>query len=233
MLLLVSPYRSLQRQLCVTPAKESTSNEDFLEVLEASTIAWPNAAMWRQVALLAPYISHQISPRQNASINDDPEPHAHSPRNAGPPSRPPMQVPKMGIMAAPTILPRASHVSNDPFTEPVHAAYKMWRQVSSDVSMPDYTNSNSRAPNSRQVTDPMVATARPERQFESMQAAGAFETICEALQPKVPTNTPQNQESMPLGTLSNRVPSAKADLYYSKYIRLSKRTALTCSRCDR
>jgi hypothetical protein len=34
------------------------------EVLEASSIAWPNAAMWRQVSLVGPYYAQQVAPQQ-------------------------------------------------------------------------------------------------------------------------------------------------------------------------
>jgi hypothetical protein len=36
------------------------------EVLEASSIAWPNAAMWRQVSVVGPYYAQQAAPQQTA-----------------------------------------------------------------------------------------------------------------------------------------------------------------------
>jgi len=35
----------------------------YLDVLEASQIAWPNPAMWRQVSLIAPYYAQPASPQ--------------------------------------------------------------------------------------------------------------------------------------------------------------------------
>jgi hypothetical protein len=84
-----------------------------LDVLEASSIAWPNASMWRHVSLIGPYFTQASSPRGEAIE------HGHSPRHAG-------------------------TLSNDPFTEPVHAAFRGWRQASSDVSMQDYSDLSTR-----------------------------------------------------------------------------------------
>ncbi|KAF7870070.1 uncharacterized protein EAF02_009260 [Botrytis sinoallii] len=50
-----------------------------LDVLEASSIAWPNAAMWRQVSLVAPIYNQHPSPKR---VEEDHEAHAHSPRKS-------------------------------------------------------------------------------------------------------------------------------------------------------
>lgn len=42
------------------------------------------------------------------------------------------------------------------------------------------------------MTDPMI-TERPERRYDTLQCAGAFESICEALLPSTPANTPHNE----------------------------------------
>lgn len=97
-----------------------------LDVLEASSIAWPNASMWRHVSLIGPYFTQASSPRGEAIE------HGHSPRHAGTMPPPPI----------PTLFPRP--LSNDPFTEPVHAAFRGWRQASSDVSMQDYSDLSTR-----------------------------------------------------------------------------------------
>lgn len=49
--------------------------------------------------------------------------------------------------------------------------------------MPDYTNSSmsaSRTSQSRQVTDPL-SSDRDTRRYQSLQSAGAVESLCEAL----------------------------------------------------
>ncbi|KAF4635188.1 hypothetical protein G7Y89_g2914 [Cudoniella acicularis] len=162
-----------------------------LDVLEASSIAWPNAAMWRQVSLVGPYFAQHFSPRHSA---EDVEVHSHSPRHGNPPK------PAPAISGFGSLFPQNGPVfprqpTFDPFTDPTNSAFTGWRQVSSsaDVSMPDYA-SNSRSNSSRQVTDPMSISAieTQDRRFENMQMAGAYESLCESLIPSVPVNTPQN-----------------------------------------
>lgn len=68
--------------------------------------------------------------------------------------------------------------------------------------MGDYSNSNTRTSASRNVSDPMILAEKQDRRFESMQMAGAYESICEALSgppmPAPPVNTPQNGADTPL-----------------------------------
>lgn len=110
-----------------------------LDVLEASSIAWPNASMWRHVSLMGPYFSQAASPRGEAIME-----HGHSPRH---PSTLPgtFSTSKVGSMLPPTVpvLPRQHNY--DPFTEPVHAAFRGWRQTSTDLSMPDCSDPSTRS----------------------------------------------------------------------------------------
>ncbi|PBP19171.1 hypothetical protein BUE80_DR010046 [Diplocarpon rosae] len=147
-----------------------------LEVLEASSIAWPNAAMWRQVSLIGPYVPQQLSPRQGSDI----EAHSHSPRHGQSLDRPLSSVvPAIGSMPPP-LFPKQPTI--DPFIETSNLAFTSWRHISkSDTSMPDYSSSNTRTSSSRQFSDPMQyeRTGR----YESIQMPGAFESLCEALLP--------------------------------------------------
>ena len=169
----------------------------LLEVLEQSSIAWPNAAMWRQVSLAGPYLAQQQSPQAVQNV----EAHSHSPRRERIGTRVPQPpAPASGAMLPPTaIFPRQQPY--DPFTDQVHAAFNGWRQPSADVSMPDYSSSSvhTRA-NSRQVTDPMSVIGTQDRRFESMGMPDShFDSLCEALMPSAPVNTPQNEEHSPSG----------------------------------
>ncbi|KFY37578.1 hypothetical protein V495_07093 [Pseudogymnoascus sp. VKM F-4514 (FW-929)] len=151
-----------------------------LEVLESSSIAWPNAEMWRHISFVAGMI-----PGGNVARHASEgalEAHSHSPRrrsvSLARPQRPP---PTMGMMLPPG-LPTFPRTANfDPFTEP---RATQWRQPSSaDVSMPDYSSSVSMASHSRQFTDP-TSSFKPEQQrFQSLESIGAFEGLCEALKP--------------------------------------------------
>ncbi|CAL3962013.1 unnamed protein product [Diplocarpon coronariae] len=162
-----------------------------LEVLEASSIAWPNASMWRQVSLLGPYVPHQVSPRQGSDI----EAHSHSPRHGQPSNRPLFSVvPAIGSMPPPLF---SKQPTIDPFVETSNPAFTNWRHISkSDTSMPDYSSSNTRTTSSRQFSDPMQYEKTGK--YESIQMPGAFESLCEALLPggggfpAVPVNTPNN-----------------------------------------
>jgi len=167
--------------------------------------------MWRQASVVGPYFAQQVSPRQ---ASDSVEAHSHSPRHSTTFTRPfppsclssthPPNVP---------VFPRPS--TFDPFTEPVPATLSTgWRRQASsgDVSMPDCSNSSTRACSSRHATDPMLVSERPENRFHSMQMAGAFEYTCEALTsiPSAPVNTPQNGEDTPGTAIAVRNVSTKA-----------------------
>ncbi|KAK0126460.1 hypothetical protein ONS95_008058 [Cadophora gregata] len=161
-----------------------------LDVLEASSIAWPNAAMWRHVSLVGPYYAQNSSPRHGS---DGIEAHSHSPRH-GQSSKPAFPIPSAGAMPPPPLFPRQP--AYDPFiTDHNNPAFSGWRHTSTtDTSMPDYSSTNTRTSSSRQVSDPMQFE-KTGRQFESMQMPGAFESLVEALTPAapvVPTNTPDN-----------------------------------------
>lgn len=162
-------------------------------MLETSSIAWPNAAMWRQVSLLTPYFVQQAPPGQ---MHDGVETHGHSPRRGPGSTRPVPSAINLGLFSpqnGTAILPPPIF---DPFIEPDQPPLKFWRQSrqtsTADVSMPDYSKSNTWTNNSRHVTDPMVIsdTEISDHRLESLQSAGAYESVCEALVPSVPVNTP-------------------------------------------
>ncbi|KAH6709222.1 hypothetical protein BKA61DRAFT_678120 [Leptodontidium sp. MPI-SDFR-AT-0119] len=164
-----------------------------LDVLEASSIAWPNAAMWRQVPIVGPYFAQQFSPRQGS---DGIEVHSHSPRHRQS-SRSTFPNPGGSMPPPPPLFPRQP--AYDPFItdHTNNPAFSGWRHTSTtDTSMPDYSSSNTRSSNSRQVSDPMQFE-KTGRQFESIQMPGAYESLCEALMPAAagpvaPANTPDN-----------------------------------------
>ncbi|OBT73905.1 hypothetical protein VF21_08286 [Pseudogymnoascus sp. 05NY08] len=151
-----------------------------LEVLESSSIAWPNAEMWRHISFVAGMLPGGNVPRK--ASEGAIEAHSHSPRrrsiSLARPQRPP---PAIGMMLPPGLPAFPRPVNFDPFTEP---RATQWRQPSSaDVSMPDYSSSVSLASHSRQFTDP-ISSNKPETQrFQSLESIGAFEGLCEALKP--------------------------------------------------
>jgi hypothetical protein len=164
-----------------------------LDVLEASSIAWPNASMWRHVSLVGPYFTQTSSPRQGSETIE----HGHSPRHASTLTRATFPAPKIGSMLPPAVPTFPRQPNYDPFTDPVHAAFRGWRQPSSDVSMPDYSDPSTRANTSRNVSDPMQISQTIDCRFESMPNPGAYDALCEALMPSAPVNTPQNEVASP------------------------------------
>jgi hypothetical protein len=168
--------------------------------------------MWRQVSFNASCLPQYVSPRNVATASV--EAHSHSPRPRTSLSRPTLPPPTLGPMLPPGIPPFSRPGASDPFIEPVHP----WRHSSSaDVSMPDYSSSASWASHSRRVTDPMV-TDRPDRRYDTIQGLGAFESICEALLPSAPDNTPQDNSSERPCTVSprpNPAVSEEADYFPS------------------
>lgn len=187
------------------PQRSGLFAHPHLDVLETSSIAWPNAAMWRQVSAVGPYYSQANSPRAIDAI----EGHSHSPRHHQAPTN--VRPRAVGGGTASSMPPPSSTVFtrppvHDPFTGPVNAAFSGWRQRSStDLSMPDYTSSNShtRAGSSRNISDPMQIVI--ERRPQTLSMEGAFETLCEGLLP--PANTPQTAAGTPSAPAENRVPS--------------------------
>lgn len=183
-----------------------------LDILEASSIAWPNTAMWRQVSFNASYLPQYVSPRHISSTGV--EAHSHSPRPRASLGRPALPPPALGPMLPPGIPAFSRNTHSDPFIEPVHP----WRQTSStDISMPDYSSSASWTSHSRRVTDPMM-TDRPERRYDTLQSPEAFESICEALLPSAPDNTPQNgvsEQPSPALDLQSAAVQAEADYFPS------------------
>ncbi|KAE9381698.1 hypothetical protein N431DRAFT_539284 [Stipitochalara longipes BDJ] len=154
-----------------------------LDILEASSIAWPNASMWRHVSLIGPYFAQAASPRGEAIIE-----HGHSPHRPDT-LAPTFPASKIGSMLPPAVPLFPRQHTFDPFTEPVHAAFRGWRQASTDLSMPDCSDPSTRS-NSRNVSDPMQISQTLDHQFESMPA---YDELCEALMPSAPANTPQNE----------------------------------------
>lgn len=179
-----------------------------LDVLETSAIAWPNAIMWRQVSLLAPYFVQNASPGPR---HDEAEAHSHSPRRGGGSMRPPPALTSLSALNTENIATISPRAIFDPFIETGEPPMKNWRHPrqtsTADVSMPDYSKSNTGTNSSRHVTDPMVVSDSEisDRRFESLQSAGAYESICEALQPSAPVNTPAE----PTPEAGRRVPSSK------------------------
>ncbi|KAL2072570.1 hypothetical protein VTL71DRAFT_11913 [Oculimacula yallundae] len=173
-----------------------------LDVLESSSIAWPNAAMWRQVAIVGPYLAQQFSPRPGS---DDIDVHSHSPRH-GQSHKTSWPITGIGSMPPPPLFPRQT--AYDPFVSDYsnNPAFSGWRHTSAtDTSMPDYSTSNNTRPNSsRQVSDHMqVEKTGRSGQFESIQMPGAFESLCEALMPPTaPANTPDNGLAGNMASLS-------------------------------
>lgn len=155
--------------------------------MEASSIAWPNAAMWRQVALVAPLYNQHPSPKQ---VEEDDEAHAHSPRKSQ----------NIGFLSSqsnsmpPPPAPFSKPPNFDPFTsDPTRPAFAGWRRqgVSTDTSMPDLSiDSSVQTGSIRNVSDPMIIEKASRN--NDMQSTGAYESLCEALLPPVPVNTPQN-----------------------------------------
>ena len=147
--------------------------------------------MWRQVSLVGPYFAQQFSPGNQQDAIDL---HSHSPRN-GPTcsGRQPLFMPTLGSMVPPNANAPPRQHQYDPFIEPHHATFSHWRkQNSSDLSMQDYPESQTRASSSRQVSDPMPI----DRPRENMSMSGAYDTLCEALMPSAPTNTPQGGDEI-------------------------------------
>jgi len=192
---------------------ENCSDFTIPDVLEASSIAWPNASMWRQVSFAAS-IMPGASIQRNASESGI-EVHSHSPRRSSA-TLVRQQLPPyaMGMMPPP-VLPSYLRAANyDPFTEPRPA---LWRQPSStDVSMPDYSSSVSQASHSRQFTDPVVAD-RPERRYQSLQSVGAFEGLCEALMPVREAQKADAQEVGDVIIVQNRTAPSRDDHSAGKF----------------
>lgn len=189
--------------------------------------------MWRQVAIVSPYYSQQVSPRRQ---EDALEAHGHSPRHVAPTFKPPVPS-NMGFMGPPSINPRQSN--SDPFVDARGPAFNGWRQASSDVSMPDYSSSSAHT-SVRNVSDPMNISEKGERNnFQTLQTAGAYDQLCEALIPSAPANTPRNaatpMTATPMGATpmgatpmvapATRVSSAKSEPLIRK-VTMSTRTLL-------
>ena len=149
--------------------------------------------MWRQVSLLAPYFVQHASPGPR---HDEAETHSHSPRRRAGSMRPPPTVASLSVINPENIPTFPPHAIFDPFIEAEQPPLKSWRHPrqpsTADVSMPDYSKSNTRTNSSRHVTDPMIVSDSEisDRRFESLQSDGAYESVCEALQPSAPVNTP-------------------------------------------
>jgi hypothetical protein len=178
----------------------------LLDVLEQSSIAWPNSMMWRQAAVMSPYYAQQISPRRQEEAL---ETHGHSPRHLVHPFKQPIPL-VAGFVNQPPLnnVPRQGNA--DPFIDTRGSAFAGWRQVSSDVSMPDYASSASHHTSVRNISDPMQISDKGDRSFQSMQMAGAYDQLCEALIPSAPVNTPCNAAT-PVAVPATRLSSAKSE----------------------
>jgi hypothetical protein len=149
--------------------------------------------MWRQVSLLAPYFVQNASPSPR---HDEAETHSHSPRRGAGSIRPPTTVANLRVINPENIPASPLQAIFDPFIEAEQAPLKSWGQTrqssTADLSMPDYSKSNTGTNSSRHVTDPMIVsdTEISGRQFESLQSDGAYESVCEALLPSAPVSTP-------------------------------------------
>jgi hypothetical protein len=180
--------------------------------------------MWRQVSFNASYLPQYVSPRNVATTSV--ETHTHSPRPRTSMSRPVLPPPTLGPMLPHGIPMFSRAAASDPFTESLHP----WRQSSSaDVSMPDYSSSSSWASHSRRVTDPMM-TDRPDRRYDTIQGLGAYESICEALLPSAPENTPQDdvaEQSHAVSPRPNPAAPEEADYFPSTLHRSQYQLKLT------
>lgn len=172
------------------------------DVLEDSSIAWPNPAMWRQLPFNSAFIQQASPPKPY----EDPESHGHSPRRKSTHGQIALSTPYPSIIPAraPAIplFPRGS--SHDPFY--IGLGYrKASSTTSGDVSMPDYgshqlSHSNSGyVNNTRHVTDSSLRGEQDIKQRRNLQSAGAYEQIYEALLPSAPANTPL--DATPLAAL--------------------------------
>lgn len=164
-------------------------------MLEASSIAWPNATMWRQVSLVAPFYSQHASPKR---VEEDREAHAHSPRKSQG-----VSFSSQTKSMPPPPVTFSKPPSFDPFTSEPRSAFQGWRRqdTSTDISMPDISSNPSlQAGSTRNVSDPMIIEKASRN--NDMQSSGAFESLCEALMPPAPDNTPQNGSEI---TLTNTI----------------------------
>jgi hypothetical protein len=93
----------------------------------------------------------------------------------------------------------------DPFTEPVNSAFTGWRQPSSNTSMADF--SSTRSSSIRQPSDPMKLCSGNTTPSIDMETASAYESLIQSLQPRAPTNTPQNKADTPGMVTTERKPS--------------------------
>lgn len=149
--------------------------------------------MWRQVSLLAPFYAQNTSPQREV---EGLEIHTHSPRKLAKGARHSLPAQNLSSMPPPDHpVFRGHQPTHDPFVEPPPPEFKKWRQPS-DTSMADYSSAATRSTGSRHVTDPLSLSDKQDRRFETLQSAGAYDTLCEALtnpntSPKAPVNTPQ------------------------------------------
>lgn len=171
--------------------------------------------MWRQVSLLAPFYTQHSSPRQEPEAL---EAHGHSPRKLSlAPGNilPTSSLPSMPPPNHPTF--RGQQLTNDPFTEPHRQEFKKWRQPS-DTSMADYSSAQTRSSGSRLASDPVVIGEKSDRRFETMQSAGAYDSLCDALNnpaispPAPPVNTPHNPADISVAVVETQVATITAAL---------------------
>jgi hypothetical protein len=124
---------------------------------------------------------------------------------------------------------RGQQPTNDPFIEPSQPEYRKWRQPS-DTSMADYSSANTRSTGSRHISDPMVVCDKQDRRFETLQSAGAYDSLCEALNkpttsPSAPVNTPQNPSELPEAITEEQIASMAATLQGTHPSKSSEKTS--------
>jgi hypothetical protein len=182
--------------------------------------------MWRHVSLVDPYFAQASSPQQRSEAIE----HGHSPRHTTSLARATAPAPKIGSMLPPAVQTFPGQLNFDPFTEPVYAAFRGWRQPSSDVSMPDYSDPSTRANTSRNVSDPMQISQSLDRQFESIHQSGGYDALCEALMPSAPVNTPQNEAASP--TVDEVVPKPSITITPQPITSRWKTSSQLCTTAD-
>lgn len=180
----------MTRSFCSTPLLTT-----YKEVLEASNIAWPNPAMWRQLPYSSTYLAQQVSPQKSY---EEAESHSHSPRRKSAAPTRSLAAPPFTTMLPPNVTYASSfsRPSNpDPFYDPSNAR-KTSSTTSGDISMPDYIShrvshsGSGHINNSRRATGLSMHEMQDIKQRRNMQTPGAQEYLAEALLPAAPANTP-------------------------------------------
>lgn len=83
--------------------------------------------------------------------------------------------------------------------------------------MADCSSAQTRSSGSRLASDSIAFSDKADRRFETMQSAGAYDSLCDALNnpttsPPAPVNTPHNGADIPAAAIANQVASITAAL---------------------